>query len=89
VLQEQFGPQIGASPTALLSVIGRNMVGRLQIATPGAILEKPPNPIEVAELLQGDNSEEAFAEPVRQHAISGVSGILPKFLDTEGESNLA
>ncbi len=25
VLQEQFGPQIGASPTALLSVIGRNM----------------------------------------------------------------
>ena len=38
VLQEQFGPQIGASPTALLSVIGRNMVGRVQIAAPGAVL---------------------------------------------------
>jgi serine/threonine-protein kinase HipA len=61
VLQEQFGPQIGASPTALLSVIGRNMVGRVQIAAPGAVLEEPPNPIEVAELLQGDNSEQAFA----------------------------
>jgi serine/threonine-protein kinase HipA len=68
VLQEQFGPQVGASPTALLSVIGRNMVGRVQIAAPGAVLEEPPNPIEVAELLQGDNSEQAFAELVRQHA---------------------
>ena len=87
VLQEQFGPQIGASPTALLSVIGRNMVGRVQIAAPGAVLEEPPNPIEVAELLQGDNSEQAFAEIVRLHATSGVSGILPKFLDIDDGSN--
>jgi serine/threonine-protein kinase HipA len=87
VLQEQFGPQIGASPTALLSVIGRNMVGRVQIAAPGAVLEEPPNPIEVAELLQGDNSEQAFAELVRQHATSGVSGVLPKFLDVDDGSN--
>ena len=36
VLQEHFGPHIGASPIALLSVIGRNMVGRLQLAAPGA-----------------------------------------------------
>ena len=32
VLQEEFGPHIGASPVALLSVIGRNMVGRLKVA---------------------------------------------------------
>jgi serine/threonine-protein kinase HipA len=83
VLQEQFGPQIGASPVALLSVIGRNMVGRVQVAAEGAALERPPSSIEVAELLQGDNSEEAFAELVRQHAASGVSGVLPKFLDAE------
>jgi serine/threonine-protein kinase HipA len=69
VLQEQLGPQITANPMALLSVIGRNMVGR----------------VEVAELLQGDNSEEAFAELVRQHAASGVSGVVPKFLDTQSE----
>src|ERR1700675_2682110 len=83
VLQEQFGPHIGASPIALLSVIGRNMVGRLQVAAPGAVLDEPARPIEVAALLKGDNSEEAFAELVRQHATSGVSGVLPKFLDTE------
>lgn len=85
VLQEQFGPQIGANPIALLSVIGRNMVGRIQVAAAGAVLDEPTKPIEVAELLQGDNSEEAFAELVRQHASSGVSGVLPKFLDTAEE----
>lgn len=83
VLQEQFGPHIGASPLALLSVIGRNMVGRLQVAAPGAALEEPAQPIEVQALLKGDNSEEAFAELVRRHATSGVSGVVPKFLDAQ------
>lgn len=85
VLQEQFGPHIGASPLALLSVIGRNMIGRIQVAAPDADLEVPPKPVDVAELLQGDNSEAAFAELVRQHATSGVSGVVPKFLDTNAE----
>jgi serine/threonine-protein kinase HipA len=62
VLQEEFGPHIGASPVALLSVIGRNMVGRLQVAPPGAALDEPAKPIEVAELLKGDNSEQASSE---------------------------
>lgn len=83
VLQEEFGPIVGASPIALLSVIGRNMVGRLQVAPMGATLDEPAKPIEVAELLKGDNSEEAFSRLVREHAKSGVSGVLPKFLDTE------
>jgi serine/threonine-protein kinase HipA len=87
VLQEEFGPHIGGSPVNLLSVIGRNMVGRIQVAPPGAGLDEPAKPIEVAELLKGDNSEEAFSQLVREHARSGVSGVLPKFLDTE-ERNL-
>jgi serine/threonine-protein kinase HipA len=70
---------------ALLSVIGRNMVGRIQVAAAGAKLDESTQPVEVAELLQGDNSEEAFAELVRQHAASGVSGVVPKFLDTQSE----
>lgn len=85
VLQEQFGPHIGASPMALLSVIGRNMIGRIQVAPPGAVLDEPPKPVDVAALLQGDNSEEAFAELVRRHAASGVSGVVPKFLDGDAE----
>jgi serine/threonine-protein kinase HipA len=88
VLQEQFGPHIGASPAALLSVIGRNMVGRLQVAAPGATLDEPAKPIEVAALLKGDNSEAAFAALVREHATSGVSGVVPKFLDSQNEETL-
>ena len=86
VLQEQFGPHIGASPIALLSVIGRNMVGRVQVAAPGAQLYEPAQPIEVAALLKGDNSEAAFAALVRQHATSGVSGVVPKFLDAHAQA---
>jgi serine/threonine-protein kinase HipA len=87
VLQEEFGPHIGSSPLALLSVIGRNMVGRLKVVPPGAALDEPAKPVEVAELLKGDNSEEAFSHLVREHAKSGVSGILPKFLDTETQKD--
>jgi serine/threonine-protein kinase HipA len=86
VLQEQFGPHMGASPMALLSVVGRNMVGRLQVAAPGADLHEPAKPIEVAALLKGDNSEAAFAALVRQHATSGVSGVVPKFLDAQTDA---
>jgi serine/threonine-protein kinase HipA len=86
VLQDEFGPQIGADPTTLLSVVGRHMIGRLQVAAPGANLAESPQPFEVAEVLQGDNSEEAFADLVRRHATSGVSGVIPKFLDGEDQS---
>lgn len=85
VLQEQFGPHISASPMALLSVVGRNMIGRVQVAPAGANLDEPATPVDVAGLLQGDNSEEAFAELVRRHATSGVSGVVPKFLDNAAE----
>ena len=87
VLQEQFGPHIGANPIALLSVIGRNMVGRLQVAAPGAELHEPAQAVEVAALLKGDNAEAAFAALVRQHATSGVSGVVPKFLGAQFEDN--
>jgi serine/threonine-protein kinase HipA len=89
VLQEQFGPHVGASPIALLSVIGRNMVGRVQVAVPGAVLNEAAKSIEVAALLKGDNSEAAFAALVREHASSGVSGVVPKFLDAQQEGNPA
>jgi hypothetical protein len=82
-LASKFGPHIGASPVALLSVIGRNMPGRLQVAPPEAALDAPAKPIEVAVLLKGDNSEETFSRLVREHAKSGVLGVLPKFLDTD------
>ncbi|TAL93946.1 MAG: hypothetical protein EPN69_06700 [Rhodanobacter sp.] len=81
VLQEQFGPHTGASPIALLSVIGRTMVARIQVAPSGTDLDEPPQPVDVAALLQGDNSEETFNKLVRQRATGGLSGVVPKFLE--------
>ena len=85
ILQEQLGPHIEADPIALLSVIDRNMVGRIQVATASAASDEPAKPIEVAELLQGNNSEEAFVELVHEHATNSVHGVLPKSLDTRTE----
>jgi serine/threonine-protein kinase HipA len=87
ILQEQLGPVVTGSPMALLAVVGRNMVGRIQVAAPGANLKEVVKPVELTALLQGDNSEEAFAELVRQHATSGVSGVVPKFLDAQREQH--
>jgi len=80
ILQEQLGPHVGASPLNLLSVVGRNAIGRVKVATPGADPTQPPVPFDLDGILRGDNSEEAFVELVRRHAASGVSGVVPKFL---------
>lgn len=80
ILQEQLGPQVGASALDLLSVVGRNAIGRVKVAAPGADPTMPPVPFELAGILRGDNSEEAFVDLVRRYAVSGVSGVVPKFL---------
>jgi serine/threonine-protein kinase HipA len=79
-LMEQLGPQVGASPMNLLSVVGRNAIGRIKVATPGADPTRAPVPFDLREVLRGENSAEAFVELVRRHAVSGVSGVVPKFL---------
>ncbi len=83
VLQEELGPHVGASPLNLLSVVGRNVIGRVKVAPAGADPTQAPVPFELAEILRGDNSEEAFVRLVRKHVVSGVSGVVPKFLSNE------
>lgn len=80
VLQEQFGPHIGASPLSLLSVVGRNAIGRIKVAVEGADPVAPAPEFELRDILRGDNSEAAFVELVHRYAVSGVSGVVPKFL---------
>ena len=36
VLQEQLGPHVGSSPLNLLSIVGRNAIGRVKVAPQGA-----------------------------------------------------
>lgn len=80
VLQERLGPHVGATPLNLLSVVGRNAIGRVKVAPEGANPKSPPVAFEVKNILRGDNSEKAFMSLVRDFAISGVSGVVPKFL---------
>ena len=80
ILQEEIGALVGASPLRLLSVVGRNMIGRIKVAPVGANPKQAPVFFELSEILHGDNSEEAFVRLVRKHAVSGVSGVVPKFL---------
>ncbi|MBG6080468.1 type II toxin-antitoxin system HipA family toxin [Rubrivivax gelatinosus] len=80
VLQEQLGPHIGASPLSLLSVVGRNAIGRVKVAPEGADPVAPAPAFELRDILRGDNSEAAFVELVHRYAQSGVSGVVPKFL---------
>jgi serine/threonine-protein kinase HipA len=80
ILQEQLGPHVGASPLNLLAVVGRNAIGRVKVAPVGADPAGTPLPFELEGVLRGDNSEAAFADLVRRHVVSGVSGVVPKFL---------
>lgn len=86
VLQDRFGPHIGASPLALLAVVGRNTIGRVQVVPEGTEPEHAATPLDLGALLQGDHSEEAFLTLVAEYAESGVSGVFPKFLAPEGSS---
>lgn len=80
VLQEQLGPHIGASPLSLLAVVGRNAIGRVKVAPEGADPTQAPVAFDMTDILRGDNSEAAFVDLVRRYAVSGVSGVVPKFL---------
>ena len=79
ILQEELGPEIGASPLNLLSVVGRHSIGRVKLAMPGSDPTQQPVAFELASILKGDNSESAFVALVRRYARSGVSGVVPNF----------
>lgn len=85
VLKEHLGPLLGARSLDLLAVVGQNMIGRVQVAagetvTPAATL------LELEPLLHGTESPRIFMDLLRRHAISGVSGVVPKFLTPETQA---
>ena len=85
VLKEQLGPHMGAMPLDLLSVVGHNLIGRVQVSagmqpTPAMALA------DLGPLLHGEASQRVFLELMTQFATSGVSGVVPKFLTPETEA---
>ncbi len=82
VLKQQLGPHLGARPLDLLSVVGHNMVGRVQVSAgeqPAALAAA----LQIKDLLHGKSSQHLFLELLSQYAASGVSGVVPKFLTPE------
>lgn len=82
LLKEQLGPHLGASPLDLLAVVGHNMVGRVQVSAgeqPAALAAA----LELEDLLHGESSERVFLDLLSEYSVSGVSGVVPKFLTPE------
>ncbi len=85
VLKEQLGPHLGSRPLDLLAVVGQNSIGRVQLA-PGAEPSPAQAAIDLQELLHGEHSAEVFMDLMRTHAVSGVSGVVPKFLSPDTQA---
>ena len=65
---------------ALLEVVGRSLIGRLQFSPTGANLEEVP-PQNLRDLLQHRGTGELFRELLERYArYSGVAGVQPKLL---------
>lgn len=82
LLKEQMGPLLGSRPLDLLAVIGANMIGRISLHVPGESPAVTGNP-DLEALLSAPRSLDLFHELMREHAASGVSGVVPKFLSPE------
>lgn len=85
VLKEQLGPHLGARPMDLLSVVGHNLIGRVQVSA-----GEEPNAVQaladLGPLLHGEASQQVFLELMTQYAASGVSGVVPKFLTPQTQA---
>ena len=83
-LKEQLGPHLGSRPLDLLAVVGRNAIGRVQLASGG--LRTSTATLDLQELLHGERSMDVFMELLHTYAASGVSGVVPKFLAPEARA---
>jgi serine/threonine-protein kinase HipA len=79
LLKERLGPHLGGRPIDLLSVVGHNLIGRVQTSA-GDQPRAQDAVIDIAPLLHGERSQRVFLEMMNQFAASGVSGVVPKFL---------
>lgn len=70
----------------LLSITGRQQIGRLQFVQPGAQWQDTPPSIGLARLLHESASDEMFAFLVDTHFQSGISGVQPKVLMPDADS---
>lgn len=86
LLKEQLGPLLGGRPLDLLALVGPNMIGRVSLHLTTQAPRTSARDPDLKALLVSRNSLELFHELMREHASSGVSGVVPKFLCPELKS---
>lgn len=86
VIRDEFGPYLDGTDMSLLAVIGGTGIGRVTVTPQGLSPEHDVQPLDVKDLLHGDNTTEHFASLVRTYARAAISGAVPKFLAPESSA---
>jgi serine/threonine-protein kinase HipA len=80
VIREEFGPLLDGTDLSLLAVVGGMGIGRVTVTAEGALPGWELQPLQIEQLLTGENTAETFSALVRQYARAAISGAVPKFL---------
>lgn len=80
IIREEFGPLLDGTDLSLLAVVGGVGIGRVSVTPEGVEPGLDLEPLHVAQLLSGDNTEARFGTLVRQYARAAISGAVPKFI---------
>jgi serine/threonine-protein kinase HipA len=87
IIREEFGPLLDGTDFSLLAVVGGAGIGRVTVTPEGAVPGEELQPVQIAQLLTGENTAASFAALVRQYARAAISGAVPKFLAPEANPN--
>jgi serine/threonine-protein kinase HipA len=80
VIREEFGPLLDGTDLSLLAVVGGMGIGRVTVTPEGVPPGMELEPLQLEELLSGDDTIEHFANLVRRYARAAISGAVPKLL---------
>jgi serine/threonine-protein kinase HipA len=83
IIREEFGPLLDGTDLSLLSVVGGAGIGRVTVTPEGAVPGDELQPLQIEQLLTGQNTATKFQALVRQYARAAISGAVPKFLAPE------
>lgn len=87
VIREEFGPLLDGTDLSLLAVVGGTGIGRVTATPEGVAPGTELDPLQIEDLLTGDNTTEHFAALVRRYARAAISGAVPKFLAPDADED--
>ncbi|HZZ04864.1 type II toxin-antitoxin system HipA family toxin [Paraburkholderia sp.] len=87
LIREQFGPLLDGTDLSLLAVVGAMGIGRVTVTPEGVAPGTELQPLDVQNILHGDNTADHFAALVREYARAAISGAVPKFIAPQPEAS--